>query len=258
MIKLLISIFFLTALLFLANYYKNQKVEKELQKAILNYKDISYDNIKCSGSINEECKIINPKYKQNLIADSIDIKNIDLLHLPKGGKFVEESLNIELKNNKYSIWDLLNRFSKFNDFKKFDADYNTTVDLRVLTDGKSLRAIKIDSLRADDKNLPFTLKTDLSGIDSSLKLNELDIDFDLSKKELFLKDIFAQNSPRFPKTGIEGVDKAVDAIFSKDKKSLNLSLSSKTQKSLKEMILPFMIAGPAVLDKFYEIEVSSK
>ena len=288
MIKLIIFLLIATAGVFGLSYYKNETISKEFAKQLDVMKELEHKEISCSGFLKSDCSIASPTFKGFLLADEIKISDIDPTIVPKQGEFVEIPLKIDLKNAKFSIWDALSKqesspqMQKF--LKKYSGDYDISSSLSVLSDGVGLKSLKILDLKADDKFLPFSLKGEVDGLDSSVILKKIDATFDFAKKRVMFDD-FVDSMKEcciddFPPEykdmskdelyekfiqkikevdlGVESLNSATSVLSDKDKKTLHFAINGKSDKPLKQMLLPFLMGGTRVVDQFFDIRVEAR
>jgi hypothetical protein len=288
MTKLIILFTIIIASVFGLSYYKNKTISKEFSKQLSTMKNLEYKDIKCDGFLKSDCSISNPKFKGVLIADELIVSDIDPTIMPKQGEFLEIPLRIDLKNTKFSIWDALSKqesspqMQKF--LKKYSGDYDISSSLTLLSDGYSVKSLKILDLKADDKFLPFDLSGEVDGLDGAVILKDLDATFDFSKKRVMFND-FVDSMKEccvddFPdrykmmskdelysefKENIKDIDLQIESlndaisVLSDDKKHiLHLSIKGKSDTPISKMLLPFLMGGTRVVDQFFDISVEAK
>ncbi len=288
MYKFIIAVLIVLASIFGLGYYKNSKIRDLLQKEISLHQDFQDKGIECRGLIKSDCSIKKPSYKGHLIAKELIIKGIDPTYIPKKGKFEEIDLNIELKSLQYSIWDLIPSIGTVPSLKEFiqkqKQDSNLFGKIRALSDGSSVRSLKLENMRVDDKLIPYSVELQLDGLDRSIVLSKFIIDFDLSKKRVLfddyiehLKSCCADNLPYDMKnknkdelykefigkikridTGVRSLNEALLSLSDDSKKELLIDVDAKSSKPIKEMLIPFLMMGPKVVDNFYDIKVEAK
>ena len=285
--------FFITFLLVLASlfglsYYKNSVIQKTLDDELKHYPQVKYSDLECSGFIKSDCQIKDPKFKSYPLANSITIEGIDPTNIPSPNETKELSANIFVDGAKYSLWDLLahnNPLLKMGGFyKKHSGDYNISSKFLFGVNGDRIDYVKILSLRADDRFLPYELNGELKVFGDSVKMKRLNLSLDLAtKRELFddyIDSIRKCCKDEMPKeyqnmsndeiyeqlklklksfhTGLDSLNEIINALSDDDKKKLSLYVESKQDVSIKSMILPFLILGPKAIERFYDIRVEAR
>jgi hypothetical protein len=284
-VKFFIALLLILASLLGLSYYKNSLIQKSLADEFKHYPQLRYSSIECSGFVKSDCKISNPEFRSLPLAKSITIKGIDPTDAPSQKKSKELNIHIFADGAKYSLWDLLvkkNAFMNMGGFyKKHSGDYNISANLLLGLKGENINSVKILSLRADDRFLPYKINGDLRGIGESLRLKSLYFSFDLSKKrELFdeyidsLRECCIENIPKEYQsmsndeiyeqiksklksfhTRPAPLDKIISALSNDDKKILGLHIKAKGDVPIQSMILPFLMLGPKAIERFYDIKV---
>ena len=283
--KFLITLLLVFASLFGLSYYKNSLIQKSLADELKHYPQLGYSTIECSGFVKSDCKISNPEFRSLPLAKSITIKDIDPTDTPSQNEFKELNTHIFVDGAKYSLWDLLAKKNAFINmggfYKKHSGDYNISANLLLGLKGESINSVKILSLRADDRLLPYEINGDLRGIGESLILKRLYFSFDLSKKRELFDDyidsirecciddipkeyqnmsndeIYEQLNLKLKSfhTRLAPVNKIIGALSSDDKKILALHIEAKGDMPIQSMILPFLMLGPKAIERFYDIKV---
>ncbi len=267
------------------SYYKNELIKKELTKELDSIDLIGHKEIECSGLLKSDCTIYNPTLKRVLIADSVIINDLDPTAIPRDGEFKKIPVSLSLKGVKYSLWDLLaqkREASEVGNFlKKYKQDYNIKAKLLIDSDGERVRGIKVLNLKADDKLIPYALKGEVSGLDQALIIQALDLNFDFSNKRAIFDDFVASmrecciddfplkykqmsNDELYDEfkhrlneidLGLPSLDQALLVISDDTKKDLSISIHSKSQTPISQVILPFFMLGPRVIDKYFDIKI---
>jgi hypothetical protein len=288
MTKLIILFIILLGGAFGLSYYKNETISKEFSKQLSTMKNLEHKKIKCDGFLKSDCSISSPKFKGILIADEIKVLGIDPTIIPKQGEFVEIPLKIDLKNAKFSIWDALSKqesspqMQKF--LKKYSGDYDISASLALLSDGDSVKSLKIVDLKADDKFLPFDLRGEVDGLDGSVILKGLDATFDFSKKRVMFDDfvdsmrecciddfpaeykvmskdeLYVEFMKKIKSSDfrVPALNESLSILSDDKKKILHLAITGKSDTPLSKMLLPFLMGGTRVVDQFFDISVEAR
>ncbi|RUM66484.1 MAG: hypothetical protein DSZ06_03130 [Sulfurospirillum sp.] len=286
--KIFLALIVIIASLAGVSFYKNSLIEKELSKELRQNPKFAYSNLECSGFLKSDCKIKDPKIRSIELAKSITIKGIDPLNIPNEDEKKQIPVSIFVEGAKFSLWDFVVRKKSALNLKEFykkhSGDYNISSDLILNVNQGKVEGLKLLSLKAKDRFLPYELSGELDGLDSALIVKKLHFNLDLSQKRALFDD-FALSmreccSDQFPKeyqnksndelyeefkaqlnqyqTTSKSIKEIVSALADENKKDLKFSADAKSSTPVKNMILSILILGPKALDKFYDIKVNAK
>ncbi len=196
--KLFILTLLLAGLAFGLSYFKNDKIASEFSKQIDTVSALSHGEVTCKGFINADCTIKDIVYQGLALADSLELKGIDPTMQFKEGVFTNIPLAAEIKNAKFSLFDISNMFKDDvqvdlkNFFTKYTTNYDIHIEANLLTDGKSARAVDIIKLDAEDKITPFVLSGKVTQLDTFPILNSFKGSIDFSNKHAVFNDFMKE------------------------------------------------------------------
>ncbi len=192
--KLLLFMTILLIGFFAASYFKNQKIAEEIAKQLDTVQALKHGGIHCTGLVKADCEMQDIVYQDTRLAESVTLKGIDPLVQFHEGNFIEIPVEAEIKNAKFSLFDisslLKNDIQKElkNFFSKYTKNYDISIKANFLTDGKRVRDIDIVDVDAQDKITPFLLKGKVSAIDTFPILDGFYAKFDFTNKRLVFYD----------------------------------------------------------------------
>ncbi len=286
--RLIVFVIFIVLALFGVSFYKNSFIAGELSKELDRHKEISYKDIHCRGFFKSDCEIKAPTFKGKALSDSIWIEGIDPTFIPKAGDYKPLRLRVEAKGVRYSLWELLKSNPLLREseafFKKYAKKYDIDADIVALTDGRNVKSLDIVDMLIKDEALPIDLKAKIDFRDKNggLVLKHFESDFDLSKKRDILNDIIdiAKKSDALaPQTaakpnreiieeitsmmirsssGIEALDEVIKALFDRKTSRLVVKVDAKSEEPIEKLLLPLVLSGGAMVEEFFDIEVSAR
>jgi hypothetical protein len=282
------------------SHYKNEKIVSEFTKKLDTVEAFSHGAITCEGFVKADCRIENIAYQGIALADSMTLQGIDPLVKFHEGDFISLPLSAKIHNAKFSLFDISNMLKddiqkELKDFfKKYTSDYDVTIKASFLTDGTTMRDIKILDLQAEDKITPFQLEAKVTQLDTFPILENFHVSFDFSNKRIvfydFMKDMRKCCKDKFPARYLEMKDgeiwedmilqtsevlklniksqfnqdvetdfmKAMLALLQEEKNYLDIQVEAKKQTPLEQTVMMFFIAGPDAVKEVYDIKVKAK
>ncbi len=282
------------------SHYKNEKIVSEFTKKLDTVKGFSHGAVTCEGFIKADCRIENIVYQGVSLADSMTLEGIDPLVKFHEGDFISLPLSAKIHNAKFSLFDISNMLKddiqvELKDFfKKYTSDYDVHIKASFLTDGTTMRAIKILDLDAEDKITPFHLEGKITQLDTFPILENFHATFDFSNKRVvfydFMKDMRKCCKDKFPKRYLKMSDgeiwddmilqttevlklniksqfnqdietdlmKAMLALLQEEKNYLDIEVKAKKQTPLEQTVMMFFIAGPDAVKEVYDIKIKAK
>ncbi len=285
---------------FALSTYKNNKIAEEFSKKIDTVSDFTHGPILCEGFIKADCHIDNLAYQGLALADSMTLRGIDPLVKFNEGDFISLPLSATLHNVKYSLFDISsllkddiqNELQSF--FKQYTSDYDVNVAATFWTDGTTVRALKIDKMKVDDKITPFTLSGSIKQLDTYPILEDAHGSFDFTKKRTvfndFMKSMRGCCKDKFPERYLKMSDTQIwdDMTYQtseilklnlkntfnqqiekdlmqamlellQDKKNfLTIDVKAKKETPLEQTVMMFFIAGPDAVKEIYDINIKAK
>ena len=252
------------------SYFKNDKIASELTKHIDTISALKHGPLTCKGFVKADCTISDIVYQGLSLADSVTLKGIDPTVQPSEGDFVRLPLEAEIKNAKFSLFDISSMFKNDmqkelkNFFTKYTTDYDITIKANFLTDATTVKEVEIVELNAQDKLTPFILKGKVAQLDTFPILEGFTGAFDLSNKHVVFNDLMKEMraccKDKIPERYRKMRDaEAWDDMISQTSKALKMNI--KNNQFHQGLEIDFMKAMLALLQdekNTLELQVKSK
>ncbi len=282
------------------SFAKNKMIASEFTKQIDTVADLSHGKVSCKGLINADCSIDNIAYQGKILAERVTLNGIDPRVQFEKGTFINLPLDAKIHNAKMSLFDISSMLQDDiqKDLKDFFIKYTTNYDISIkanfLTDGNSVRAIKILDMNAKDKITPFSVQGEISQLDTFPILKSLHGEFDFSNKRIvfydFMKRMRVCCKDKFPKRYLNMSDgeiwedmikqtsavlkmnlknqfnqsierdvmQAMLVLLQEKKNRLDIDVKAKKDTPLEQTVMMFFIAGPDAVKEIYDIKVRAK
>ena len=267
--KLLIFVTILAIGFLGASYFKNQKIAEEITKQLDTVQALKHGNIGCSGLVKADCEMKDVVYQDTRLAESVTLKGIDPLVQFHEGDFIEIPVEAEIKNAKFSLFDissmLRNDVQKElkNFFTKYTKNYDISIKANFLTDGKRVRDVDILEVNAQDKITPFRLKGKVTQIDTFPILQGFQGTFDFSNRRIvfydFIKEMRKCCLDKFPERYLKMSNEEIwNDMIAQTTAVLQMNMKSQFNQSLEKDLMQAMTALLQDEKNILELDVKAK
>jgi len=244
-------------------------IQSEFSKQLDTVSDLTYDDISCHGFVDAACHIDNLRYQGKLLADELILKGIDPTVRFHKGSFIEIPIDAEVKNAKFSLFDISNMLkdkmqAALKDFfAKYTKNYDIHLKANILTDGESVRAVDITDLDAEDKITPFRLSAKVSKLDTFPILEKLHGTFDFSNKRIVFYDLMKRMrvccKDQFPKRYLKMSDGEIwDDMIKQTSKILKFNMQSQFNQTVETDLMKAMLVLLQEKKNILDIDVKAK